>query len=39
MSSALPPGWEKVVDGQGRTFFVNHNTREVRTNVSLDNIP
>lgn len=23
----LPPGWEERVDSQGRTFYVNHNTR------------
>ena len=23
----LPPGWEERVDSQGRTFYVNHNSR------------
>lgn len=25
-SEPLPPGWQMSTDGQGRTFFIDHNT-------------
>lgn len=26
-SDPLPPGWEMSIDSQGRTFFIDHNTK------------
>ena len=31
----LPPGWSKQVDGQGRTYFVDHNTKTYVLSLSL----
>ncbi|KAF7298971.1 E3 ubiquitin-protein ligase [Mycena indigotica] len=27
MGAPLPPGWERRIDGQSRTYYVDHNTR------------
>ena len=27
-SEGLPAGWEERQDGYGRTFYINHNSRE-----------
>lgn len=32
MADELPNGWEKITDSEGRTFYVNHNTKETSWN-------
>ena len=32
---ALPEGWEQVLDEQGSTFYVNHNTQETSWNPPM----